>query len=156
MELNSITPIPSERTYDYFMERETFFNNLIKGLERKEARHKFPNSVFWVKDGNAIFQLDENDCDFWCLHSSVWLPLEEVFFMDERAIQLFIREMVRKNYDVFKIKNVDFNGAGVFGICPKCFNNEDRLGVKQMHFMNGSEKVQWKELCKEDEFKDLF
>jgi hypothetical protein len=79
-------------------EMEEWFKSLLNGLEIGINDYK-PNSVFYKKNGNAIFELyqDSEIKRLWCSYGLVWYVFEKKYNLNHYEIQLFIKSMVEKH-----------------------------------------------------------
>jgi len=79
---------------------EDKFKELIEGLTIK-FDEKYPDSTFFMKDGNVIFQLFKSN--FWVDYSAFWAIFEKEFSMEHVDIETFITTMMEKH---LKMKGV--------------------------------------------------
>jgi hypothetical protein len=79
-------------------EMEQWFKSLLNGLEI-EIDDNEPNSVYYKKNGNAIFELyqDSKRKHLWCSYGLVWSIFENKYNLNNYEIQLFIKSMVDKH-----------------------------------------------------------
>lgn len=79
-------------------EKESKFMEIITGLERKEEKTLYPDSVFWVKDGKVFFERDDKNNRFWCSYVNVWSVFEKKFGMEYNEIEWFLDKEVEKQF----------------------------------------------------------
>jgi hypothetical protein len=82
---------PKEKT-------EEWFKLLLDGLEIEINDNK-PNSVFYKKDGNVIFELYQGSEKkyFYCNYKLVWSVIERKCKFDYDEIQAFIKDMAEQH-----------------------------------------------------------
>jgi hypothetical protein len=90
--------------------KEGMLLSLMKGLESKQDRKNYPNSVFWMKDGTYMVEYDEKEKYFWCSYLQVWSVFEKEFGMEFYEIQSFCRGLMEQH---FKRRGLKANYAPV-------------------------------------------
>ena len=86
-----------DRTFDRtFDTPEDFFLDVIKGIKIKKQT-KYPDSLFWEKNGKILFEQDFENMDLWVNYDIIWKIFEKVFGMEYNEIQLFIKGMVEEH-----------------------------------------------------------
>jgi hypothetical protein len=74
---------------------EEFFLDVIDGIKVKKQT-KYPNSVFWEKEGKIVFEQDLKNMDLWVSYNMIWVIFEKVFGMEYNEIESFIKGMVEE------------------------------------------------------------
>ena len=62
---------------------------------------KYPNSVFFRKDGKVVMEQDKEYKDFWVDYHEIWSFFESFFGMEYQQIQEVLRYWLEEN---FKLK----------------------------------------------------
>lgn len=73
----------------------SFLTYQFESHEEKTSK-KFPDSIFWVKDGKVIAEI-ENSKRFWVL-PSVWSSISVMLSMDYDKTQQIIDEWLEEHY----------------------------------------------------------
>ena len=80
---------------------KSFFSNYIQGLEVKIDKDDYPDTVFYFKNGDCLFEYDEKKGYFHCQYNGFWSVFEREYHMNHQQIQAFIKNGVEEH---FKIK----------------------------------------------------
>ena len=86
------------KSFDYekgYDTPEEFFLDVIKDIKVKE-QSKYPQSIFWEKNGRIIFEQDFKNNLLYVDYDSIWLVFEKIYELENSEIQLFINNMVEK------------------------------------------------------------
>ena len=84
--------------YQSFETPEEFFLYMIDGMKIKKQT-KYPDSIFWEKNGKIIFEQDLKNNDLWVDYNSIWKILEKIFGFDNTEIDVFIEYWVEEYLD---------------------------------------------------------
>ena len=82
-----------EKTFDT---PEEFFLEVIKDIKIR-PQTKYPDSIFWEKDGEIIFQQDLKNMVLWVKYNTIWKIFDKVFCMEYSEIQELIKSMVEEH-----------------------------------------------------------
>ena len=74
---------------------DKFITYQFEPHEEKTSK-KFPNSIFWVKDGKVIAEI-ENSKRIWVLHS-VWSSISDMFSLDYDGTSSVIKRWLEEHY----------------------------------------------------------
>ena len=75
---------------------EEFFLDVIKGIKIKKQT-KFPDSVFWEKNGEIFFEQDLEIMYLRVNYDTIWKIFDKGFSMEYIDIQQFIKGMVEEH-----------------------------------------------------------
>jgi hypothetical protein len=106
-------PTPEER-----------FMQLVDGLEILPKKEKWPDSLFFAKNGEIWFEWDQKNNYLWCRYDTVWRVFETEFGLNYDEIQSIIKEQVEQAY-------------GLKGVTPHLhgqeiwFQEEQAYGLKR-------------------------
>ena len=64
---------------------------------------KYPNSVFYKKDNEILFEYDKKNGKFWCHYYKIWSVLESNYGLNKQEIKELIKDMAWKT---LKLKEV--------------------------------------------------
>jgi hypothetical protein len=78
----------------YYPDLNNFFLNLIKNHEIKVDKKKYPNSIFYMKNGKFLFEYDKEIKDLFCSNERIWAVLENKFKLNHKQTQEFIKDLV--------------------------------------------------------------
>ena len=84
-----------DRTFDTPKE---FFLYMIDGMTIKE-QNKYPNSIFWEKNGELIFEQDLDNMNLWVDNKSIWKILEKVFGLRRDEVQSLINTVMEEYFN---------------------------------------------------------
>ena len=87
--------IISESQYNRLI--DNFITFLIEPHEVKTTK-KYPNSIFWVKDGEVIAQIISSE-DFW-LHYKIWDDISDQFGLEYDETQSVIKTWLEQHYNL--------------------------------------------------------
>ena len=74
---------------------EEFFLDVIKDIKVRE-QIKYPESVFWEKNGKIIFEQYFKKNILCVDYNSIWMILEKIFGLEYDETRLFIKNMVEE------------------------------------------------------------
>ena len=68
-------------------------------LEPHEVKRssKYPNSIFWVKDGEVIAEINERSDYFW-VDYQIWDTISSMFSMEYNEIQRVMKDWLEEHY----------------------------------------------------------
>ena len=68
-------------------------------LEPHEEKYseEYPDSTFWVKDGEVIAEVDEKLNYFW-VHHEIWYTISRMFSLEKDETQEVIRNWLEEHY----------------------------------------------------------
>ena len=68
-------------------------------LEPHEVKRssKHPNSIFWVKDGEVIAEINKNSSYFWVDYQT-WNPISSMFSMEYNETQRVMKDWLEEHY----------------------------------------------------------
>jgi len=95
--------IISESQYNRLI--DNFITFLIEPHEVKTTK-KYPNSIFWVKDGQIIAEI-ENSEYFW-LHYKIWNEISIQFEFEFDETQLVIKSWLEQHYNLGELTPAEF------------------------------------------------
>lgn len=80
-----------------------FLLEVIDGIKLKE-QNKYPESTFWEKDGQYLFELNSKIKYLWVNYNLIWFFLLNIFNMNNDEITTLIKDVVNEklNWDVIK------------------------------------------------------
>ena len=81
-----------DRTFDT---PEEFFLDIIDGIKIK-PQTKYPDSIFWEKNGKVIFEQDFKKNQLYVDYKSIWMIFEKIFGLQYSETELFIKNMVEE------------------------------------------------------------
>jgi len=58
---------------------------------------KYPNSIFWVKDGEVIVKINERTDDFW-VDYQIWEDIENMISLEYNETQQVIKDWLEEHY----------------------------------------------------------
>jgi GH35 family endo-1,4-beta-xylanase len=87
----------------FLMTPERRFKQLCQNLTIKLDEVRYPNKIFWFRDGRWIFDYDKENGFFWVNNSLVWSVFESEFEFNYEQIKELIKGRVEEH---FKLKNV--------------------------------------------------
>ena len=94
---------------------EDLFLHLCEGLEIREDRNRYPNSIFLMKNGEVWFEIEkeqnEKNGKFWCSFEKYWSVFEKKLRLNYTEIQSFTKDMVERH---FKLSGLTPNIAPFF------------------------------------------
>ena len=73
---------------------EEFFLDVIKDIKVKQT--KYPESVFWEKNGKVIFEQNLKKNLLYVDYKSIWVIFEKIYGLQYSETQLFIKNMVEE------------------------------------------------------------
>lgn len=76
--------------------KEQRFLEILNGCEIKIDKEKYPDSVFFFKNGECYFEIQKSI--IWCKYKYVWSIFETEFLMDYTDIQSFIKGQVEEHF----------------------------------------------------------
>jgi hypothetical protein len=87
-----------------------YLNKEYSGLVRYET-DKFPNSIFYMKDGKVIFTYYKENGNVYISYDKIWLFLESFFGLEYEEIQDLTKTLVEEHYklDVTTTNSNDFD-----------------------------------------------
>lgn len=91
-ELRKIIEQPEKRT------KEEAFIELINGCQIKIDKVKYPDSVFFFKNGEYYFEIGKDN--LWCRYKYVWSVFESEFKLNHHEIKNFIEDMVEEHFKI--------------------------------------------------------
>ena len=96
-----ITEIQYGRAVDHYI---SYF------LEPHEIKtiHYFPPSIFWVKDGKTIVEI-ENSKHFW-LRKDIWEDISKMFDLNVKEVNSIIKMWLEKHYNLGKLIVIPIEG----------------------------------------------
>jgi hypothetical protein len=74
------------------------FIEIMRGLEIKSDKVKYPNSIFFFKDGLWYFELSTASGDLWCRYDKVWSVFTDKHNKVYSETKAFIQEMVKEHW----------------------------------------------------------
>jgi hypothetical protein len=95
-------PTPGER-----------FMQLVDGLEILPKKKQWPNYLFFAKNGEIWFELNQKNNNLWCRYETVWRVFETEFGINYNEIQIIIQEQVEQAYGLKGITPLYEVAAGV-------------------------------------------
>ena len=84
---------------------------LIEILDSLEGWHdfkKYPNNLFWKKDGEVVMKLDGEDNNLWVAYDSIWSIIESKYYLKQYEVKDLIEDVVAEHW---KIEGVTANRA---------------------------------------------
>ena len=75
---------------------EEFFLYVIDGMEIKEQT-KYPESVFWEKNGKIIIEQNFKGKELYFEYSTFWKLFIIIFGLRDTEIQIIIKDLVKKH-----------------------------------------------------------
>ena len=75
---------------------EEFFLDVIKDIKLREQT-KYPESVFWEKNGKILFEQDFKNNMLYVDYKSIWVIFEKIFSLQNAEIQRFLKNGVDEN-----------------------------------------------------------
>lgn len=78
---------------EQFKDMEDRFEELITGLTRAVDFEIFPDSIFFFRGENCLFEYEVPNSTFWCDQKKVWNYLEADIFVDN---QILLQECVKR------------------------------------------------------------
>jgi len=96
----------------YLINKKQFQDTIIHYLDSmcgdlEEYRtDKYPDSIFFVKDGKTFMEQDLEEKDLW-IESTIWEDLREIFSLTDKQIELFIKKWVAEKYNIKGYSPVD-------------------------------------------------
>ena len=75
---------------------EEFFLDVIKDIKVKEQT-KYPQSIFWEKNGKIIFEQDFKNNLLYVDYKSIWMVFEKIYDLQYSETQLFIKNKVEEH-----------------------------------------------------------
>ena len=92
--------------------KELIFLDLVKDLERKEDRVKYPDRVLWFnKNGEGMFEHNEENGIMWCSITRVWSVFVSRFNMNYYDVQEFMNGMVEKHFKLKGVTTIPLKGV---------------------------------------------
>ena len=83
---------PTEKfLYDIFWNIKTYVSD------------EYPNSIFYKKDNDVLFEYDKKTEYFWCHYYKIWLVLKTEYGLNKQEIKDLIKGVV---WEVLKLKDV--------------------------------------------------
>ena len=82
-----------DRTFDT---PEELFLDVIKDIKVRE-QIKYPESVFWEKNGEVIFEQNFKRNSLYVDYNSIWFIFEKIYGLQYRETELFIKNMVEEH-----------------------------------------------------------
>ena len=67
---------------------------------------KYPDSIFWVKDGEVIAEIDKNSGYFW-IDYQIWDTISSMFSMEYNEIQRVMKDWLEEHYKLGGLTPVD-------------------------------------------------
>ena len=64
----------------------------------EKTSNKFPNSIFWVKDGRVIAEIQKSK-KFW-LRYDIWNIISKMFSLEHNETHSVIKEWLEKHYEL--------------------------------------------------------
>lgn len=93
------------------IEKELFFLSFLDGCELKLSK-AYPYSVFYIKNGEPIFQQDFKYKNFWITYHKIWSVFEFKYLMNYYQVQSLTKDILEKH-----LKVDDFTPSSVtFGL----------------------------------------
>ena len=105
-----ITEVQYGRAIDFYI------SHLLEPHEVKTSE-KYPNSIFWIKDGKIIVEIENLEDDFW-LRSDLWTNISIMFNLEYSEIQSVIKEWLKQHHNLGK-----FIPGRMPSLFAKDFNN---------------------------------
>ena len=87
--------IISESQYNKAIDK--FITYQLEPHEKKTSK-KYPNSIFWIKDGEVIAEI-ENSKYFW-VKLDIWNIISKMFSLEYHETQSVIKEWLEKHYEL--------------------------------------------------------
>jgi hypothetical protein len=75
---------------------ELWFIDFIKDLEEVKSED-YPDSIFFKKDGEVVFEHDLKDNTLWCHYYKIWSVFEDEFGINYVESQLLIKNVVEEH-----------------------------------------------------------
>ena len=85
--------IITEQQYNKAIDK--YLTYLFEPHEEKISK-KDPDSIFWMKDGNAIAEI-ENSETFW-VDEDIWDNISIMFSLDKNDVKRFIKQWLEEHY----------------------------------------------------------
>jgi hypothetical protein len=85
--------IITENQYNNTIDK--FITYLLEPHEEKRTK-KFPDSIFWIKDGKIIAEI-ENSKHFWVSHQ-IWEYINVMFSLEYTETQQVIKDWLEEHY----------------------------------------------------------
>ena len=67
---------------------------------------KYPDSIFWVKDGEVIVKINERTDDFW-VDYQIWEDIKSMISLDYNETQQVIKDWLEEHYKLGGLTPVD-------------------------------------------------
>ena len=83
-------------------EMEEFLLEKWNGME-KVVTPKYPNSIFYKKDGEVIMEQDKKNGYMWVSYSLIWVIFYNRFRLDYNQTQTFIRDMLEQHFKLVSL-----------------------------------------------------
>jgi len=88
----------------YIITESKLHNIVIKYLNSEYGdltpyeTEKYPDYIFFMKDGEVIFDYDKKNRDVYVSYSYVWSFLKTFFGLENKEIQILTKKWVNENY----------------------------------------------------------
>ena len=82
---------------------EQWFLEQITDLEKKRSDYFFPRSIFFIKNGEVLFEYDQKFKFFWCDYGKIWSVLETEFDLKYEDIGELIKSMVEEHLNFGRV-----------------------------------------------------
>ena len=95
----------------FLMTPERRFKQLCQNLTIKLDEVRYPNTIFWFRDGRLIFDYNKETGYFWVNYALVWSVFESEFGLNYRQIKELIKGRVEEHSKLKDVTPIDANGS---------------------------------------------
>lgn len=78
---------------------EEFFLSILEGCT-KHTLEKYPEAIFFKKDGEVIMEQDNKNKIFWLDYKKIWKVFSGKFSLNYTETQLFLNDMLDKHLNL--------------------------------------------------------
>ena len=73
-------------------------------LEPHEVKtsEEYPDSIFWVKDGEVIVEIDKHAGYFW-VSREIWMSVSRMFSLERKETQQVIKNWLEEHYELRRL-----------------------------------------------------
>jgi hypothetical protein len=91
-----ITESQYNKLFDRYISRE------FDGAEKKTLSTKYQYSIFWIKDGNIVAEIKNNE--YFIIHKDIWKKIGELFALNHSELQFVFKHWLEKHHNLTELK----------------------------------------------------
>jgi len=98
----------------YIITESQYSNAIDKFITYQFEQHEvkkspiYPNSIFWIKDGEVIAEINKNSGYFW-VDYQIWNTISSMFSMEYNETQRVMKDWLEEHYNLGGLTPYDFS-----------------------------------------------